>query len=82
MWLGVHLPECPADNPPEGKGRRRVARKMHLKRFTNAVFFDGHAGRLQLADETQYPTDLDKYALWLRRFGVKDPETVKNHPRE
>lgn len=69
---GKHLPEGnkPGINTSDAPGPRRVARKMHLKRFTNAGMLDGHGEGLQLApvnfDNTQ------KYAYWLRRFGVID----------
>ena len=51
---------------------------MHLNRFTNAVFFDGHGGSLQRAPKDL--PDVDKYAIWLRRYGVQDPEFEKTQP--
>ncbi len=69
-WRGIHMPENKW-NPP-GKdvvGTRRVARDMHLKRFTPASFFDGHSEPLQKVVSSLSADD--KQAQWLRRFGVK-----------
>ena len=46
--LGAHLPEGKNYNLDDGKGERRAARKMHLKRFTDALFMDSHAVPQQL----------------------------------
>lgn len=76
-WRGRHLPESSVNNS-NAPGPRRVARQMHLNRFTNANFFDGHAAPLTLA-----PEGLDhygKYAVWLRRYGVKNVDGVKYTP--
>lgn len=63
---GAHLPE---GNKVVLEPKWRVAREMHLKRFTNTGFMDGHAGPLQLAPKNL--PNVEKYAIWLRRFGVK-----------
>lgn len=75
--MGAHLPEQPRLLK---QYKYRVAREMHLQRFTNINFMDGHAGPLQLAPK-QLP-NVDKYEMWLRRFGVKQPELVKNMSTE
>lgn len=76
FWKGEHLPENSA-NPSDDPGPRRIARKMHLDRYTNTDFLDGHAAGLQLGRRA---TDVDNYYLWLIRAGVQDPETVKSLP--
>jgi prepilin-type N-terminal cleavage/methylation domain-containing protein/prepilin-type processing-associated H-X9-DG protein len=69
-WAGCHLPQGKSLNRDDSpnQGYRRVARKLHLNRFTNGVFFDGHAGGMPLERRA---TDLDNYQVWLRRFGLK-----------
>lgn len=55
---------------------RRVARKMHLQRFTNVAFYDGHAVGMPLAEyelPNGRPDDVRNFAYWLRRYGIKDP---------
>ncbi len=77
VWLGEHLPESTVgitDRP----GPRRVARRMHLNRFTNACFMDGHAGSLQLSPRTW--TAERKYTRWLNLFGVKDAAGAAKRP--
>ena len=74
VFLGGHLPEGKDGiNTDDGPGPRRVARKMHLKRFTNAAFFDGHGGSLSLNESDN---DVENYAYWLRLLGVKQPLQV------
>jgi prepilin-type N-terminal cleavage/methylation domain-containing protein/prepilin-type processing-associated H-X9-DG protein len=75
--IGAHLPE---HSKLVKEPKYRVAREMHLKRFTNAGFMDGHAAALQLAPK--HLANVDKYGLWLRRFGVKDADKVKNMPMD
>ncbi len=77
VWKGAHLPEYPKASATP---KYRVAREMHLQRFTNCGFMDGHAAGLQLAPK-QWAA-IDKYKLWLRRFGVKDVNTVAAQPIE
>ena len=78
VWKGGHLPQgkvvgTTGINTDDGVGPRRAARKMHLKRFTNATFMDGHSAGVQLANE---PTHVGNYAYWLRLFGVRNPTEV------
>jgi prepilin-type N-terminal cleavage/methylation domain-containing protein/prepilin-type processing-associated H-X9-DG protein len=75
--MGAHLPE---GNKLVPEPKWRVAREMHLGRFTNAGFMDGHAGPLQLAPKGLL--NEDKYALWLRRFGVKYVDKPGPHGSE
>jgi prepilin-type N-terminal cleavage/methylation domain-containing protein/prepilin-type processing-associated H-X9-DG protein len=74
VWMGGHLPESRSDlNRDNSIGPRRVAREIHLKRWTNAVFFDGHGAGVQLAHRklsTGQPDHQGNYAYWLRLFGV------------
>lgn len=86
VWKGAHLPEgkrptaggwgdAEKYNISDDVGYRRAARKMHLNRFTNATFMDGHADKIPLANRTDGgggPNHVANYAYWLKSFGVKD----------
>jgi len=78
VWRGAHLPEGKKlINIDDRPGPRRVAREMHLNRFTNAAFFDGHAEGIQLANRKLpdgSPDHVANYAYWLRLFGVKNAD--------
>jgi prepilin-type N-terminal cleavage/methylation domain-containing protein/prepilin-type processing-associated H-X9-DG protein len=75
IWKGEQLPQAKApNNISEAPGPRRAARKMHLQRFTNAAFLDGHSKGIQLERRAN---DVENYAVWLRHFGIKDPDRVK-----
>jgi prepilin-type N-terminal cleavage/methylation domain-containing protein len=84
--FGAHLPQGKPswnagreNNTDDGPGPRRVARKMHLNRFTNAIYMDGHAEGIQLAnfkDPSGNPDHTRNYAYWLNLFGVRDPLEV------
>ncbi|GMU24408.1 MAG: hypothetical protein AMXMBFR13_44820 [Phycisphaerae bacterium] len=78
VWNAELLPENTANKTNDKVGPRRVARDMHLNRLTNFVFFDGHAASFQRAPQS-WP-EVEKHELWLRRFGIKDPEKVKTDP--
>jgi len=74
---GGHLPQGTIYNKDDGIGPRRVARKMHLNRFTNASFFDGHCDSIPLANRKNpdgSPDHVANYAYWLRLFGVRNVE--------
>jgi prepilin-type processing-associated H-X9-DG protein len=82
-WRGAHLPEgkvvSGTSNGPwntsDAPGYRRVARKLHLNRWTNGAFLDGHAEAMLLAHRTKRDGSQDhtaNYAYWLRIFGVED----------
>jgi prepilin-type N-terminal cleavage/methylation domain-containing protein len=79
-WRGAHLPEGKSNiNVNELPNARRVARKIHLNRFTAASFYDAHAVAVPLAGKVLPNGQTDhvgNYAYWLRLFGVKDPENV------
>ncbi len=88
-FLGLHMPQGKPSfaaggaygegNTTDGDGPRRVARKMHLNRFTNGGFMDGHADSVQLAnrkDASGNPDHVGNYAYWLNLFGVEDAYTV------
>lgn len=78
VWTGSHLPEGKdCVNVTDEPGVRRVARRLHPSRFTNASFMDGHAAP---APPAGWPVDASNYGVWLSRYGVKDPETVKALP--
>jgi prepilin-type N-terminal cleavage/methylation domain-containing protein/prepilin-type processing-associated H-X9-DG protein len=68
-WMGAQLPQGKSLNTDDSPNQpyRRVARKLHLNRFTNAVFMDGHAASIPLERRA---TNLDNYLVWLRRFGL------------
>lgn len=70
VYAGSYLAETPQRNPSNSNtGPRRVARRMHLDRYTNAVFYDGHAAGMDLANSSL--NDSMKYATWLQRYGVE-----------
>lgn len=67
-WMGAHMPQSRSIDLPDADARyRRVARKLHLNRFTNAVMYDGSAGGFSCGEST---APLDNYLLWLKRFGL------------
>lgn len=86
VWEGAHLPEGKDGvNVSDGQqGPRRIARKMHQAKYTNASMLDGHSQGLTLAGKFDgagnLMTDQMKYALWLRRLGVLDPELAASRP--
>jgi prepilin-type N-terminal cleavage/methylation domain-containing protein len=70
VWKGAHLPQGRVNfNVSDAPGPRRAARKMHLKRFTNATFMDGHSDGIDIVNRG---SDVENYAFWLNKFGVKD----------
>jgi prepilin-type N-terminal cleavage/methylation domain-containing protein len=79
VWRGRHVPENQDNLPNQSTGARRSAREMHMNRFTNFGFFDGHGAPLQRAPSNW--AEVEKYELWLRRYGIKDPEKVKTQSR-
>lgn len=80
VWRGLHVPQGKNNvNISDAPGPRRAARNMHLGRFTNAVFMDGHAAGVPLAQRTLatgQPDHVAQYAYWLRLFGVKNAATI------
>jgi len=75
---GAHLPQGKNNiNVSDAPDVRRVARQMHLKRFTNVVFYDRHAKGIELA-EYYFPdgkkNDSANFAFWLRRYGIKNAD--------
>jgi prepilin-type processing-associated H-X9-DG protein len=78
VWTGSHLPEGKdCVNVTEEPGVRRVARKLHMSRFTNAGFIDGHAAGLPPGG---WPLDENNYGVWLQRFGVRDVDAARAAP--
>jgi prepilin-type N-terminal cleavage/methylation domain-containing protein/prepilin-type processing-associated H-X9-DG protein len=76
VWRGDQLPEGKGGvNVSDQPGPRRVARKAHVQQFTNGLFFDGHAIGIPLSPRAL--VDQEKYARWLRLFGVRDVDAVK-----
>lgn len=84
VWKGAHMPQGKAVNTSgycntsDAPGYRRVARKMHLNRFTNASFMDGHAASVPVVERrgSDGQPGVANYAYWLRLFGVQDAATV------
>jgi prepilin-type N-terminal cleavage/methylation domain-containing protein/prepilin-type processing-associated H-X9-DG protein len=80
VWRGMHVPQGKLTfNLSDAPGPRRTARKMHIGRFTNAVFMDGHAAGVQLTRRslpTNQPDHIAQYAYWLKLFGVKDAARI------
>lgn len=80
VCAGEHLPQGYGSsefNTSDKPGRRRAARNMHLNRWSNAGFLDGHADGLPL-ERRPGPSNgyhdgrSGNYAAWLRRFGVRE----------
>jgi len=68
-WMGAQLPQGKTlnlDDRPD-QAYRRVDRKLHLNRFTNAVFMDGHAAGIPFENRG---SNMDNYLAWLRKFGL------------
>jgi prepilin-type N-terminal cleavage/methylation domain-containing protein len=80
VWRGLHVPQGKNNiNTTDGPGPRRAARGMHMGRFTDAVFMDGHGGGVQPAKRMTaggQPDYVLQYAYWLKAFGVKDAATI------
>ncbi len=80
VWRGLHVPQGKKSvNISDAPGPRRAARNMHLNRFNNAVFMDGHAAGVPLARRTLAAGGPDhdaQYAYWLRLFGVRDAARI------
>lgn len=75
---GSHVPQGKGNvNVDDTPGFRRAARKMHLNRFTNTMFLDGHASGLQLFNRDSRQQE---YADWLRLFGVRDYQRAASRP--
>jgi len=78
VWMGNMLPQgYNGVNTPGGAAPRRMALQMHLNRFTNAAFYDGHAGGIPAANYKNIngqPDHKRNYIYWLRLAGVEDPE--------
>jgi prepilin-type N-terminal cleavage/methylation domain-containing protein len=70
-----HLPQGVSVNIDNSTNQayRRVARQLHLKRFTNAVFFDAHADGIQPVRNQQAWQNV---AFWYRRFGIKNASEI------
>lgn len=62
-WRGDQLPQ----STTAGIRERRGALRLHLKRFTNCVYYDGHASSVEAGDGTDMVAD---YRAWLRRSGL------------
>lgn len=81
---GAHVPEGRDGlNQTDGVGPRRAARKMHLDRFTNGFFLDGHGAGVPTANKflpSGQPDHRANYAYWLRLFGVTDPVAAAARP--
>ena len=79
VWLGAHVPEGkaslgdPSFNYSDEPGYRRVARRQHLNRLTNAAFMDGHGAPIKLRATADHVAN---YAFWLKTMGVKEPQKV------
>lgn len=73
IWLGDQLPQgFGTANVSDAAGPRRVARKRHMDRFSNAAFMDGHVDGLPLENRVSDNSPVGNFAVWLRRFGIKE----------
>ncbi len=80
VWIADQLPQgMGTTNVSDEPGPRRVARKMHLNRFTNGGFLDGHSMKLPLENRA---SDAENYCVWLRRFGVRKVDPANPPPLE
>ncbi len=73
---GAHVPEGrgginPSDSEATDQAWRRAGRKIHLNRFANAWFLDGHCAGVQMANRGN---EVLNYEYWLRLFGLTKPE--------
>ncbi len=77
VWKGGHLPQGKNGmNVDDEPGPRMVTRWIHGNASspkTNLLFQDGHVERKPRSNR---PTDVQRYADWLRLFGVKDADGV------
>lgn len=74
VWRGKHVPEgkdAYNTQQPNTIIARRAGLKMHLRRFTNAGFFDSHAEPVQGKES---PDPIVNYAYWLKLFGLRNWE--------
>jgi hypothetical protein len=76
LRTGSHLPQGKVGSSgkvntwdPDEVALRRGARQLHLNRFTNGMFMDGHGAGIQAV---KHGTDVENYAYWLRIMGVRD----------
>jgi len=80
VWRGLHVPQGKNNvNTTDAAGPRRAARAIHLGRFTNAAFMDGHGGGVSLANRrlaSGQPDHVSQYAYWLKLFGVKEAASI------
>jgi len=75
VWRGGQLPQFNAPtNPIAGNPNRRVAFELHLNRFANAVFYDGHAGPIPVE---RRPNAQENHRAWLQKFGLT-PTAINN----
>ncbi|HPD31074.1 MAG TPA: prepilin-type N-terminal cleavage/methylation domain-containing protein [Phycisphaerae bacterium] len=67
IWRGGQLPQynCPDIRQPNPN--RRVAFELHLNRFTNAMFYDGHAGPVPAEKRSTWQ---ENHRVWLQRCGL------------
>lgn len=65
VWRGAQLPQYLATPNPT----RRVALDLHMKKFTNAVFYDGHADKIRKENRE---SSIENHKAWLRRFGLTE----------
>lgn len=67
VWRGGQLPQFQTTSNKVGFAYRRVAFELHLNRFANAVFYDGHAAPVPMEKR---PTWQENHRVWLQRFGL------------
>ncbi len=67
VWRGAQLPQFQTTSSAVGYQFRRVAFELHMNRFVNAVFYDGHAARIPMEKRATWQ---ENHAVWLQRFGL------------
>jgi prepilin-type N-terminal cleavage/methylation domain-containing protein/prepilin-type processing-associated H-X9-DG protein len=75
VWRGAQLPQYKAaTNPVAGNPNRRVAFQLHMNRFVNCVFYDGHAGPVPAENRATWQAN---HQVWLQKFGLT-PTAITN----
>ena len=68
VWHGGQLPQYnPGPDLRQGNPYRRVAYELHMNRFTNAIFYDGHAAWIPAERRATWQ---ENHRVWLQKYGL------------
>ncbi|MDM8006716.1 MAG: prepilin-type N-terminal cleavage/methylation domain-containing protein [Phycisphaerae bacterium] len=67
VWRGAQLPQYQTPDYRTGSQFRRVAFELHMNRFVNAMFYDGHAAGISMEKRATWQ---ENHRVWLQRFGL------------